>query len=124
MAVILLIVRLSLAATICATLAGWVMMKRDGRRRALQGYWVEYLSPGVLRAGDDDFAVVYHEADRWQFFYGKVGRPQAPDRLFVPDEARWQAQMPGWLRGRRGAVLERIEWEAKRVQIVLESSQP
>lgn len=120
MITLLSLFRLSLAAIVCAMFGGWIMMKQEERRRALRGYWVENISPGVLRADDGDFAVVYHEAGRCQFFYGKIGDRQNPDRLFVPGETRWQTQMPNWLHGRRETVLERIEQEARRVQIVTE----
>jgi len=54
------------------------------RRRQRLGRWVEYLSPGRLRAGEEDFALVYHDEKRQHFFYGKVGKPPAPDILTVP----------------------------------------
>ncbi len=112
-----------LVVIILAWFAVWVMIKQDERRRARQGYWVEYLSPGQLRADEDGFAVVYHEADRWHFFYGKVGSPQNLNRLLVPDAAQWQAQLPDWLHGRREVVLERIGRDAKWVEIVTETEQ-
>jgi hypothetical protein len=87
-------------------------------RRQKLGYWVEYISPGILRAGDDDFAVVYHEEERQHYFYGKVGQPPAPDILTVPSEATWQSQVPVWMSGKRATILNRIRQEFSRVQVV------
>jgi len=89
----------------------------ERRRRQRQGYWVEYFSSGVLRVDEDDFAVVYHEGDKSHWFYGKTSRPPAPDILSVPSEAAWQAEMPEWMREKRGIIIERIEQEVNRTQM-------
>lgn len=96
----------------------WVLVKWDERKHIRQGYWVEYVSPGQLRGNEDDFAVVYHELERWQFFSGKTSRHGKPDQLSFPDEAAWQEQSPGWLSGKREIVLERIERGTKNMEIV------
>ncbi len=72
----------------------WIMVKREEQRHVARGFWVEYVSPGVLRAGEEDFAVVYYEGDRWQFFYGNKSQSSGAESLSVPDESGWQALMP------------------------------
>jgi len=97
----------------------WVLIKRDERKHVRQGYWVEYVSPGRLRADEDDFAVVYHELERWQFFCGKTNGQGKSDQLSFPDDAAWQEQSPGWLSGKREIVLERVERGIKHIEIVI-----
>lgn len=87
-------------------------------RRQKPCRWVEYLSPGRLRAGEDDFALVYHDGERQHFFYGKVGKLPSPDILTVPSELKWQSQVPVWMREERVAILKRIGQEFSRVQVV------
>ncbi len=96
----------------------WVLIKRDEQKHIRQGNWVEYVSPGRLRGNEDDFAVVYHELERWQFFYGKTTGHGKPDQLSFPDDAAWQEQSPDWLNGKRELVLERIEHGIKHIEIV------
>lgn len=38
-----------------------IALMRERHRRRVRGFWVEYLSPNMLRAGDQEFAIVYHE---------------------------------------------------------------
>ena len=80
----------------------------------IQGYWVEYVSPGVLRAGEDDFAVVYHEGDRQHFFDGKLSRNSTPDILHVPSQSAWRHRTPEWIREKRPLILERVRQELKK----------
>ncbi|MEO7718477.1 MAG: hypothetical protein ABIY70_19930 [Capsulimonas sp.] len=55
---------------------------KERRRRQKEGYWLEFLSPGVLRGDDDEFAVVYHEGGKQKFFTGKIRqREQVMERV-------------------------------------------
>jgi hypothetical protein len=78
------------------------------RKRRLRGYWVEYVSPGLLRAGENEFGIVYHEGPERLFFYG-IQRPK-PDRnlLFIPRE-QWDSTVAAWARGRRDLIVERLQ---------------
>lgn len=82
-----------------------------------EGFWVDYLGPMKLRAADDDMSLVYHEGERWQFFYGKICSEPCSEELFVPDEAQWQERMPDWLQGRRDLVVQRIQQKFKHVHL-------
>lgn len=76
------------------------------RRQRLRGYWVEYVSPNVLRAGEGEFAVVYHEGMEKLVFYGHERPAPEPNLLFVP--ADWDGAVEPWAQGRRDLVLERL----------------
>jgi hypothetical protein len=88
------------------------------RKRRLRGYWVEYVSPGLLRAGENEFGIVYHEGPEKLFFYG-LERPK-PDRnlLFIPGE-QWDSTVAAWARGRRDLIVERLQTDpiVKRCEI-------
>lgn len=86
----------------------------ERQRRKRQGYWVEYFSPGVLKADEDDFAVVYHAGEKSHWFSGKTSRSPAPDILSVPNQSAWQGQVPEWMSEKRGIILERIEQKVNR----------
>jgi hypothetical protein len=97
---------LALLATVALFVARAVFKKRRQRQR--EGSWVEWISPGLLRAGEDDFAVVYHEGGRQHFFYGKAGPPPMRCVLQVPSQAAWPSHVPVWMGERRDLILERI----------------
>lgn len=94
------------------------LLLRERWRRQRQGYWLEYLSPGQLRVGEDDFAIVYHEEKSQHFFQGKVGRHAAPDVLTVPSVNEWETHTPAWMHEKRDAILQQIQVKFSRVQIV------
>jgi hypothetical protein len=76
-------------------------------RRRLRGYWVEYVSPGLLRAGENEFGIVYHEGSEKLSFYG-VERPRpARNLLFIPGD-QWDRTVAAWARGRRELIVERL----------------
>ena len=93
---------------ICLGSILWFLVKQDERKRIRAGYWVEYLSPGQLRGDEESFAVVYHEGEQSQFFYGKIGGAST-HKLSFPSDVNWQAEMPEWLDGKRSIVLARIQ---------------
>lgn len=76
------------------------------RRQRLQGYWVEYISPAVLRATEGKLAIVYHEGMEKLVFYGEERPAPARDLLFVPRD--WDGTVEPWARGRRETILERL----------------
>ena len=118
-----ILARLAFLLPAFAMIFGRVMIKHQERKRVEQGFWVEYISPGRLRAGENDFAVVYHEGNVSHFFYGSIDRSSRLEKLNVPDEVRWQEQVPDWLLGKRAVVLEHIRQRLRRVEIVAESGQ-
>ncbi|BDI33935.1 hypothetical protein CCAX7_59860 [Capsulimonas corticalis] len=81
------------------------------RQRQNDGYWLEFLSAGVLRGDDNQFAVVYHEGEKQHFFQGRKSNGSAPDILTVPSQLVWRLQTPQWMAERRELILERIQRE-------------
>jgi len=81
---------------------------RERHRRRMQGFWIEYVSPNVLRADEHDFAIVYHEGEESLFFYGKERSRPERDRLLIPSAAAWDAVVPQWARGRRELITQRL----------------
>lgn len=78
------------------------------RRQRLRGYWVEYMSPGLVRAGENEFGIVYHEGSERLSFYG-IHRPKpARNLLFIPGDS-WDRTVPPWARGRRDLIVERLQ---------------
>ncbi len=79
------------------------------RRRQLRDYGVEYVSSGLLRAREDEFAIIYHEGTEKLYFYG-VERPKsARNLLFIPSGDRWDDTVAAWARGRRDLIVERLQ---------------
>lgn len=98
-------------------LAGLLVLRlivSERRRHARQGYWVEFLGPGVLRGGDDEFAVVYHEGEHQVFFHGKKGHGSELDVLVAPSQSIWTLQAPGPMRDHQALILERVTHEFNR----------
>jgi hypothetical protein len=88
------------------------------RQRRLRGYWVEYVSPGLLRARENEFGIVYHEGSERLSFHG-IERPKpARNLLFIPGE-QWDSTVAAWARGRRDLIVERLQADpiAKRCEI-------
>ena len=84
----------------------------DRRRRRLRGYWVEYVSPGLLRAREDEFAIIYHEGLEKLFFYGVYRPKPARNLLFIPTGDRWDDTVAAWARGRRDVIVERLQTDS------------
>lgn len=75
----------------------------------LRGYWIEYVSPGVLGEGDGGFALIYHEGRKQLTLLGlQRPRPEA-DVLFVPREDSWTARVEPWAQSRRAQILDRLQ---------------
>jgi hypothetical protein len=87
-------------------IVGIAIFAWERRRRSAREYWVEYLSPAMVRAGENDFAVVYHEREAYLFFEG-VTEPGGR-RLTVPSASAWSDRVPAWARDRRETILERV----------------
>src|SRR6266487_2350977 len=49
----------------------WLLDAIRKRRDKKRGYSIELVSPGVLRAGEDDYAIVYKQVDVQFWFYGQ-----------------------------------------------------
>src|SRR6185436_12052445 len=74
----------------------------------LRGYWVEYISPSLLQAGDGGFGLVYHEGRKELMLLG-VRRPiPQPDILFIPPEGSWSGRVEPWAQSRRAQILDRL----------------
>lgn len=98
------------AIAILAALAGGVgiALMRERHRRHVQGFWVEYVSPNMLRANEGDFAVAYHEGEESLYFYGSEQPRPERDRLVIPSVAAWDTAVPSWARGRRALITQRL----------------
>jgi hypothetical protein len=80
---------------------------REHRRCKGEGFYVEYLSPGLVRDGPDDWGVVYREGENALRFYGKI-IARDRDILHVPSLENWLRIVPEWARDRREIILQRI----------------
>jgi hypothetical protein len=76
------------------------------RRQRRRGFWVEYISPAVLRAAEGKLSIVYHEGMEKLVFYGEERPAPACHLLFVPHD--WDGTVEPWARGRREVILERL----------------
>jgi hypothetical protein len=77
-------------------------------RRRLRGYWVEYVSPGVLRSREDEFALVYHEGDHKLLLTGLHRRKPQRGTLYIPSGASWSKGVEPWAEGRRDEIVSRV----------------
>lgn len=80
--------------------AAKVSLMRGNRRRARLGYWV-----GV---SGSKRKVEYHEGAASLSLDFDLSGPGYPDTLYVPTEEEWDRSVPGWARGRRTEIMERI----------------
>jgi hypothetical protein len=87
-------------------LLGWVVWNKY--RETRRGFWVRYISPNVLRADRNDFAIEYHEGEQSLMLYGKL--LEGSKRVVsVPATQEWEAKMPEWAKGRREEIRGRIK---------------
>ena len=99
----------------------WWQVLRTRRAIERQGFEVEYLSPGVLRGAEDEFAIAYHEGPNVVYFSGTVGRRGHRDQLVLPGTTAWDERVEPFARGRRDEIVGRIREDplvAKRVDLV------
>lgn len=107
----------SIVLTLLVWLA-WLFYRDWGRKnRELlrQGFHVEWVSPGVVRAGPDDIAIVYHDPRGEISFEGKeVGRNAV---VHIPASSAWKLKVPDWAKDQRHIIIERICKANKRIII-------
>ena len=111
-----------LAAIIAIALAIWWSIHRDNQWHIRQGYRVEYLSPGIIRGGEDECGVVYHEGKNSVKFYGEVRRRDSI--IFVPSSSTWPDEVSTWAKGRRETILSRIQQEKSFIKIETKPDPP
>lgn len=104
---------------------GWLVFWFDPvrhRKRDLksQGFHIEYVSPGVLRGDENQFAVVYYEENRevgeqiW--FYG-TDTNDKKSVLLIPLPEDWNEKVPDWAKNRRTEIVERIQKARRHIVI-------
>ena len=74
---------------------------RDNYERKHAEFWVECISPGLLRGAEGELALVYHEDEKSLWFTGV-------DKVRFPSALKWENKMPGWAKQRRDKIIERI----------------
>ena len=87
-------------------LLGWVVWNRY--RETRRGFWVRYVSPNILRADPDDFAIEYHEGEKSLMLYGKL-LERSKRLVTIPATQEWETRMPEWAKGRREEIRGRIK---------------
>jgi len=114
----------AVGAAAALAIAAKIFLER--RRRRLRGYWVEYLPPAIVRAGEHKFAIVYHEGSKTLFFSGLQRPSPARSLLVIPGEERWDSTVEPWARGRRDLIVERLQedWTVQRCEIVDSLDEP
>lgn len=93
-------------AAVAASVAIRTLIER--RRAQKLGYWVEHLSPGQLRGGDNEIAVVYHEGDNEIAFSGIERCRPNRSLIYVPGAEVWDTTAASWASGRRSEILGRF----------------
>jgi hypothetical protein len=104
-----------------AVAAGRWQLGRARVAAAQTGYQVEYVPPAVLRGGEDEFALAYHEGGRVTWFGGTLGGPGQRDQLVLPSAEAWDERVEPFARGRRDEILARIRADplvARRVELI------
>jgi hypothetical protein len=99
---------LAAGAVLVALLALTLSARRKRLERDRRGWWVEYVSPGVLRGGEDEFAIAYHEGNKTLYFSGTEGRRGERSTLVLPGAAAWPERVEAWARNRRDEIVARI----------------
>ena len=113
-----------LVTIIVVALAIWWSIHQDNQRQIRRGYWVEYLSPGRLRDGNDDCALIYHEGNNSVTFYGKERNRGRDSIIFVPSSSAWPTEVSEWAKDHREIFLTRIQQEKKFIQIETKPDPP
>ena len=99
---------LAFALALAVAIGIFVKVLLNRRQRRLRGYWVEYVSPAVVRAGEHEFAIVYHEGPEKLYFYG-LERPQLEQNLLYVPGDEWDEAVEPWARGRRELIVDRLK---------------
>ncbi len=89
-------------------LLAWVTWNKY--RETRRGFWVRYISPNILRADRDDFAIEYYEGGKSLMLYGKL-LEESKRLVTVPPTQEWETKMPEWAKGRREEIRGRIKAE-------------
>lgn len=67
---------------------------------------VQWISPGIVRCEQGEFAVLYKEGEQGIYFDGREGTRDFLGYLLLPSEKDWP--LTGWLAGRRDVIVTRI----------------
>ena len=95
-----------IAMSAIGLLLGWVVWNKY--RETRRGFWVRYISPNILRADPDDFAIEYHEGEKSLMLYGKL-LERSKRLVTIPSTQEWETKMPEWAKGRREEIRGRIK---------------
>lgn len=90
---------LCLVSGVAVIIALAILAKEAERKK--NGYWVEYISPGVLRADEDEFALVYHDKAGDMCFTGT-------EKINFPSPKEWERKAPIWAKGQRQLIIDRV----------------
>jgi hypothetical protein len=95
----------------------WIMVLiwLEERRWKKLGYRVEFVTPAVLRAEPDDFAVVFHENGKRVWFQGKIINKEYILSLDIPEGDGYNETDPQGIN--RKLMKERILSEISRYKI-------
>src|ERR1051325_11161743 len=75
-----------------------------------RGFRIRYLSPGILRAGPDKFAIEYFEGTKSFLLHGREVS-HSKRVITIPSVREWETNMPDWAQGRRTEILQRLGTE-------------
>ena len=88
-------------------LLGWVVLEQIPRNETW--FRVRYVSPNILRADPDDFAIEYHEGEKSLMLYGKL-LERSKRLVTIPATQEWETRIPTeWAKGRREEIRGRIK---------------
>lgn len=67
-----------------------------------EDYRIEYISPGILRGEEGEFALDYHTTDGKITFTG-IGK------IELPNASDWPDKVPPWARAHRAVIVRRLK---------------
>ncbi len=74
---------------------------KEKRRRKIEGYWVEYVSAGLLRGDENEFELTYHESR------GDISFTGNGKIAFLSPNMR-EYKVPAWAKNERELVTNRV----------------
>jgi hypothetical protein len=99
-----------------------ISARSDAKRAKLRGYRIDYISPGLLRGGENEFGMSYQQDGKFLIF---VGHESGDERILDVSSIEGSDELVEFFRQHKDLIQERmrseIATEWKRARIILKT---